>query len=152
MRERLEDILPLCQHFLSQFNEKYGQQKRFDISAFTEMEGYSWPGNIRELKNTVERLCILTEGNSISSYDVKQLLDMNGPRTRQTSIDTGEGHSEKRIPHHQPESRTVQSLFDEYSKQNVFDALKRTNGNKTATARLLGISRGKLYRLLEEIQ
>lgn len=150
LRERVEDIHPLCQHFLNQFNKKYGRHKKFDVSALTEIEAYSWPGNIRELKNMVERLCILSEGDSITLYDVGQLLDIKGQQTRQINIEHYQNKPEEPDLGQKLTDKSIQLLFYDYKKQQVLDALKKTNGNKTATARLLGISRGKLYRLLQQ--
>ncbi|HOQ10312.1 MAG TPA: sigma 54-interacting transcriptional regulator [Syntrophomonadaceae bacterium] len=148
LRERIEDIHPLCQHFLRHFNEKYGRQKRFNVSAITELESYSWPGNVRELKNTVERLCILSEGDCITAHDVRELLDLKAHQARQRS----EHHQrESNAEHNQSLSgRKIEDLFSDYQKQQILTALKKTNGNKTEAARLLGISRGKLYRLLRQ--
>lgn len=149
LRERRGDIQGLCQHFLNQFNEKYGQQKRFDVNAFNEMEAYSWPGNVRELKNTIERLSILSEENFISIGDVRRILDMKG-QARQNIREHYQNNYEKEGVGQQLADRSIQGLFDDYKKQRVLDVLKKTNGNKTEAAHLLGISRGKLYRLLQK--
>lgn len=148
LRERVEDIHPLCQHFLHQFNEKYGRQKRFSVSAITELELYPWPGNIRELKNTVERLCILSEGDSITSHDVRKLLDLKAHQARQRS----ENHCKSAHPAQEQTilGKTIEDLFNDHQKQQILAALKKTKGNKTEAARLLGISRGTLYRLLRQ--
>ena len=65
LRERKDDIIPLACHFLDKFNQKYGYRKKFDLDTCCTMENYSWPGNIRQLENLVERVVIMAEGNSI---------------------------------------------------------------------------------------
>lgn len=65
LRERHSDILPLVMHFLDKFNYKYKLKKRFSTEACKIMEEYSWPGNIRELANIVERLVIMSETETI---------------------------------------------------------------------------------------
>src|SRR5262250_2618673 len=71
LRERREDIRPLADYFLAEFCARNNfKPKRFDPAVFEELEDYSWPGNIRELRNTVERMAILTKGDVIESGSV----------------------------------------------------------------------------------
>lgn len=65
LRERKEDIIPLACYFLDKNNQKYGTRKKFDPETSQLMERYDWPGNVRQLENTIERAVIMTEGNSI---------------------------------------------------------------------------------------
>lgn len=65
LRERREDILQMILYFLGIFNEKYNMSKYFSYSALEELKSYSWPGNIRELKNVVEQSLILSNENEI---------------------------------------------------------------------------------------
>jgi len=66
LRERKEDIIPLVNYFLKEYNEKYGVSKRIGSSAMNCLVKYSWPGNVRELKNIIERLVITTSDNVIT--------------------------------------------------------------------------------------
>ena len=66
LRDRKVDIIPLAMKFLSDINEQYNYRLTFSPSAITAMENYGWPGNIRELKNLVERASIFCEGNVIT--------------------------------------------------------------------------------------
>ena len=61
LAERKDDILPLCEYFLEKFNEKYGQEKKFDVTALQRLKSYNWPGNVRELSNVVERSAMMTQ-------------------------------------------------------------------------------------------
>jgi len=74
LRERVEDILPLSLEFLTKFNEKYSHNKRFDLRALQILETYSWPGNIRQLENLIERMVITTQEDVIKPQDAANYL------------------------------------------------------------------------------
>ncbi|RTQ92442.1 PAS domain S-box protein [Lysinibacillus telephonicus] len=73
LRERKEDILPLANFFISQFNQKYGTNKHLSPQIATTLESYNWPGNVRELKNLIERLIVMSEKEEIS-HELLNLL------------------------------------------------------------------------------
>lgn len=75
LRERKEDILPLTQHFIQQYNEKYGVEKRLDPKALPIMESHGWHGNVRELQNVLERLLVITDGETIEAAAVAEQLN-----------------------------------------------------------------------------
>ncbi len=77
LRERPDDILPLVEHFLKAFNEKYCRKLKFSSEALDMLTQYSWPGNIRELKNIVERLMILNSNETVSKSDLSFLLTLD---------------------------------------------------------------------------
>ncbi len=66
LRERPADIIPLASLFLSQLNKKYNFKKYFSLISITMMKDYNWPGNIRELRNIVERAAIISSGDEIT--------------------------------------------------------------------------------------
>ena len=70
LRERPGDILPFLHRFLEELNKKYGFHKRFSTSAIQAMEAYPWPGNVREMKNVIERVVILSDSNLIVASDL----------------------------------------------------------------------------------
>lgn len=70
IRDRKEDIPNLMKHFLDNFNNKYGLKKTFSHKAVKLLEKYDWPGNIRELKNVIEQMVILSENSIISEDDI----------------------------------------------------------------------------------
>jgi DNA-binding NtrC family response regulator len=130
LRERPEDIRPLCAFFL----EKHVPKSRKKITGVSEdalkiLKGYSFPGNVRELENIIERAIILEKGAAISPDSLPQ-----GIRTLQ--IDTLAPNGVK----------TVDELVQEYAERVV----KITGGNRTRAAELLGISRTSLWKLLKE--
>ncbi|AGL00932.1 sigma-54 interaction domain-containing protein [Desulfoscipio gibsoniae] len=81
LRQRIEDIAPLALHFLKKCKEKHKIEKRLDSEALTELERYSWPGNVREMENIIERLVILYEGDVIQAQQVKEQLLLHDKKT-----------------------------------------------------------------------
>ncbi len=75
LRERRDDIIPLINLFLKEVNEKYGMKKRFTNAAYRVMHAYEWPGNVREVKNTVERLAVTNEKDIIGENDLFVFAD-----------------------------------------------------------------------------
>jgi len=72
--QRKDDIVPLVYHFLNGFNEKYNTKKRISKEAWDVLLSYRWPGNIRELKNTIERLIIMVEENTILPEHLSEII------------------------------------------------------------------------------
>jgi PAS domain S-box-containing protein len=65
LRERIYDIIPLANTFLDEFNGKYGMSKTLSATSYQVLQGFSWPGNIRELRNVIEQALIMSEGDTI---------------------------------------------------------------------------------------
>ncbi|MBF4695039.1 sigma-54 interaction domain-containing protein [Fusibacter ferrireducens] len=74
LRERKDDIILLIKFFLEKFNDKYKKNIHFDFKTFKILEGYSWPGNIRELENLIERLVIVSESDLVDSSVLSNFL------------------------------------------------------------------------------
>lgn len=80
LRERIEDIHPLSQHFLNKYNVKYSVNKRISEEALRVLCEYSWPGNVRQLENTLEQLVILSETEEVRRNDLpKEMIKGNTP-------------------------------------------------------------------------
>jgi len=129
LREREADLELLIKHFINEFKERYQRDiKKFDQASMDKLKAYSWPGNIRELRNTVERHIALADGPILS-------ID-------QTSIgnDTGEGID--------ADSPTLETL----EKRYIIKILGKCNDNKEQTASLLGINKSTLWRKLQSWQ
>jgi DNA-binding NtrC family response regulator len=126
LRERREDIPELVEHFLE--NRQLGPTRhRVDDEALAALKRYEWPGNVRELANVLERAQILAEGETITADDLPaNLFTSSGPPL--ASAD----------PRH----------LDEVERRHVEDVLRQEKGNKLRAAKVLGISRRALYRLL----
>jgi two-component system, NtrC family, response regulator AtoC len=130
LMERYEDIPILCQHFISQFNKKLGKHiNEISPSAMSMLLKYNWPGNIRELENTIERAVVLTE------QDI--LLPENFP----PEITSGMGHSHMDDIFKGFSLKTSREVLE---KKMIRRALEATRGNRTQAAKLLEISHPSL--------
>jgi len=137
LRARKEDILPLFRFFVDRFNEQF--KKGFiEISKEAEENilAYPWPGNIRELRNAVERIILLEKGDTILG---KHLAFLMG-----TEREAGEKVEFKL---HLPPQGIV---LEEVEKQYILEALKMKKGNKVQAANMLGISRSALLYRMEK--
>ena len=134
LRERKEDIPALVDYFLRKSaGELKKPLKRLALGAVDGLMAYHWPGNIRELENVVERAMVLSIGDQIGLEDLP-LQIATGPRRE--SFKGKEFHE----------------AVKEFKRWAIQDALKRSNGNQTKAAELLGLQRTylvKLVRLLE---
>ena len=129
LRERRDDIQPLCAYFL----EKHLPSSRKKIAGFAAdatdvLMHYSYPGNVRELENIVERAIILEKGGHISPASLPQTIKM-------FQIETIEPDKVK----------TIEELNRDYAEK----VLDLYGGNKSRTAEVLGISRTSLWRILK---
>ncbi|NRD77735.1 sigma 54-interacting transcriptional regulator [Bacillus sp. BRMEA1] len=75
LRERMEDIEPLVNHFLEYYNEKFLSKKLFSVDAMEMLKTYKWPGNIRQLQNVIERAIVVTAGQMITANDLVKILE-----------------------------------------------------------------------------
>ena len=142
LRERKEDILPIAYHFLEQFNSSLGKNiKGFDDSAVNKLTQYNWPGNVRQLRNTVERAVILCDQELIGlrelpfTDDVEQLIE--------------------RIPSTNEELKRMkkeirQKAVSEVEKNFVLNALTLNNWNVTQAARKVGLQRTNFQSLMKK--
>ncbi len=135
LRERPEDILPLTKYFLQKYNEEFHKNVQ-KISKGVEdfLRNYNWSGNVRELKNVVERAMILGEGEILLMEHLP--IEILGQASKQGGMIEG-----IRIP---PDGISLEKVEEALVRQ----ALKMTNGNQTRAAKLLDISRDALrYRM-----
>jgi DNA-binding NtrC family response regulator len=126
LRERLADIVPLAEHFLRQATEP---PKRLTAGAAARLLAYTWPGNIRELKNAIERVAILCPGDTLTVSDFEFLTPMA------TGRETASSDSDGDLP-------TAVARLETYM---ITRALQESGGNRTEAARRLGIHRQLLY-------
>ncbi|REJ64830.1 MAG: sigma-54-dependent Fis family transcriptional regulator [Planctomycetota bacterium] len=126
LRERPGDIRLLVEHFL-------GPQWQIEPEAMRAIEAYHWPGNVRQLQNALERAKILSDDNTIVKHDLP--LDV----TRGAAPD-GEAR---------PGSEAALATVE---RAHIVEVLRREKGNKARTARLLGVNRRSLYRLIEKFE
>ena len=137
LRARVEDVPVLAAHFLGQFGEELGRPfVGFSDGALARLEAHGWPGNIRELRNTIERAAILTAGGEVDARSISLAEGADGAAA---------GASEW-SPERLPED---QLSLDRMEAAMIRRALDVTSGNKGRAARALGIHRSTLYKKLE---
>jgi len=153
LRERLDDIPLLAQHFLSEINEREGRVKSFSPAALTRLAEYSWPGNVRELRNVVQRVYVMTTSDLIS--DEWLPTDNPVPITTPEAIPTPVQpvvSSTSINDEPAPASITIPlgtSMADAESRL-ILATLKHFDNHKERTAAVLGISLKTLYNRLKE--
>jgi transcriptional regulator with GAF, ATPase, and Fis domain len=143
LRHRRDDILPIANHYLAYFSEKTARRvDGFTREATELLQTHSWPGNIRELKNVVERAVVLGAETMIDAVD----LNITPVQQNIAQIESTE-----------PASLDVQPLstdektmtLDEVERQHLLKVLRELGGNKSRAAILLGIERSTLDRKLK---
>jgi DNA-binding NtrC family response regulator len=138
LRDRREDIPYLTAAFM----RDCAQRMKKTVSGLTApaerlLLGARWDGNIRELKNVIERACMLTDGTLISERELSGAFGPENPGTVRTRSAEG------------PRAVEMPAQLDEIERAHILDVLRQVNGNRMAAAKVLGISRRALYRRLE---
>lgn len=132
LRDRRQDLPLLLKHFLNQFCEENGKElEGFTPEALEALSRYSWPGNIRELRNVVERMVVLSRGDKLTLRDVPTEVKEDGAAKPTGAL------------------RNATSM-QQAEKQMIKQALVDQKGNRTRAAEQLGISRRTLHRKLHE--
>jgi len=133
---RREDIPAIAEHYLAHFASLYSRENMtMEEAAVKEMEKFNWPGNVRELCNVIERAILLCNGKSIKKTDIKSVLDK-----KKSSAAVSNSFNVEIPVDGKPLREIVQSI--------VKTVLEKLNGNKSETARVLGISRPRLRRIM----
>ncbi|HOO59686.1 MAG TPA: sigma-54 dependent transcriptional regulator [Candidatus Mcinerneyibacteriales bacterium] len=127
LRERREDIPLLADHFLRQYGNN---RKRLAPDALEMLLRYDFPGNVRELQNIIERVCVLTQGSLITKEDLHFL---------EPSREEGYGE-------------TALIPLKEVEKRHLLRVLRACEGNKSRAAEILGVSRKFIYSKINEYQ
>jgi two-component system response regulator HydG len=137
LRARAGDILPLAQHFLSHFAARATKSVAGIAPAAAEkLVAYSWPGNVRELQNCMERAVALTRFDQIGVDDLPdKIRDYRRSHVLVSSDDPSE-----LVP------------LEEVERRYIGRVMEAVGGNKTAAARILGIERKRLYRMLDRLE
>jgi DNA-binding NtrC family response regulator len=133
LRERRDDIPPLCSYFIQKFTKEFEKAvEYFSEEVISTFMSYDFPGNVRELEHIIERAVILADGNTV---ELKHL--------------PGRFHKADSPP--LDPARTFLTLA-EREKKYILEVLEATAGNKSKTAELLGISRAALWRKLKQFK
>jgi two-component system, NtrC family, nitrogen regulation response regulator NtrX len=135
LRDRREDIPALVAHFAEQLSASAGVPgRKFADDAVRRLQSRAWPGNIRELRNAVERALILASGKMVTAADIDQLLPSAG---------TGPGAAEA------PGSQTFETFKQEAERNFLVQQLREHDWNVSETARVLKMPRSNLYKKIE---
>lgn len=134
LRERLEDIPLLVDHFNRKFSaENARQPKEFTSGAIERLQDHWWPGNVRELKNTIERVVIMTPKKVIEPEDLPDLSEFGPPPS-----------ASFRFPN-------FKAALDAYQREFILHKLAEHDGNVTKAAEAMGVDRSHLYRRMRNL-
>ncbi len=141
LRDRKSDILPIAYHFLRQFSERTGK----DISAFSteasiRLTTYDWPGNVRQLKNAVERAVILCEGKEITPRELPALDDLGGLVVQVPE----DNEALKRV-----KKEIRENAVREVERNFIIQALMQNDWNVTRAAKKVGLQRTNFQNLMK---
>jgi DNA-binding NtrC family response regulator len=133
LRDRREDIPLLAQHFLEISAEQFGKKaKRFSQGAVRTLEEYGWPGNVRELENAVQRAVVLSDGPIVDAWHLPPSIVSSS------------------------ETTSVNGLYEEevrqFKKRLIVRTLRECHWHKAESARVLGVARGYLHRLINQLE
>lgn len=143
LRERPEDIEALSEHFLNEFNRKYGRNVEISEDVLNKFKKYSWPGNIRELKNEIERY-VVTEGQVSSVLNDNIRHSMTDVNIKFTNSNISKNITVKNIP--------LKEVMDRYEIEYIRHVIDECEGVMTEAAKRLGIHRSALYKKIDKFK
>lgn len=131
LRDRQEDIADLVHYFIRKHTPEGQPSKKFKKGLVPFLESYHWPGNIRQLENSVERAIVLEDGDELTtdSFDFE---------STKSPVDVNVG-------------ATLKNATDMFRQSFIGNTLRSTQGNRTKAAKILGVQRSYLSRLLKEL-
>jgi two-component system nitrogen regulation response regulator NtrX len=134
LRERLEDVPALIEHFNQRFSGDNGKKpKAFQPDAIEQLQNHTWPGNVRELKNTIERVIIMNAKQKITANDLPEL-----------GFTDEKPASSFRFP-------SFKAATDAYQREFILHKLAEHDGNVTKAAEEMGVDRSHLYRRMRSL-
>ena len=131
LRERKEDIPDLVNFFIKKHTPEGSKPRKVQKGLIAYLEGYSWPGNIRQLENALERAIVLEEGEELTP-------EAFAIESTQSPIEINVGS-------------TLKEASDSFRKSFIFNTLQSTKGNRTQAAKILEVQRSYLSRLIKEL-
>src|SRR5438270_1372447 len=137
LRERPDDIPALVEYFATQIAKQNGwKETGFDPEAIRALQTHSWPGNIRELRNVVERLLLFAEDNRVTVATVQAAMPMQVSGEIGTAVAT---------------TGTLAERVEQVERQMILEEIKRHHQNITNTAKALGLERSHLYKKCQQL-
>lgn len=139
LRERAEDFPVLVEHFARQVAAQNGwKEKPFAAEAIAELRRYGWPGNLRELRNIVERLVLLAGDDAVTAAEVRMVLPSTlAPDVAKSAVETSTG--------------TLAERTEAFEKQLLLAEIRRHNFHMTNVAKALGLERSHLYKKCQQL-
>ncbi len=132
LRERRDDIPLLAQYFLDGFAQQFSKKvRRFSLAAMHALEEYAWPGNVRELENAVQRAVALADGHTLEAWNFPAGIQKDSDRA--------------------PLAGSYAQEVREFKKRLVLRTLRECGWQKAESARTLGMARGYLHRLINQL-
>ena len=132
LRERRDDISLLAQHFLQASSEQFNKKvRRFSQPALHALEEYAWPGNVRELENAVQRAVVLSEGQTVDVWHLPAAMRAN--------------------PSEPVLIRSYEEEVRQFKRRLLLRTLQECGWRKAESARTLGVARGYLHRLINQL-
>lgn len=134
LRERMEDIRPLVEHFNQRFSIDNGKPaKTFSDDAFDALMGYTWPGNVRELRNTIERVVIMVSKKKVAADDLPEF------------------NSGSEVPSLSFRFPSFKAATEAYQREFILHKLAEHDGNVSKAADEMGVDRSHLYRRMKAL-
>jgi len=141
LRNHVEDIPELVQHFVDEQTSNADlPYKHFTVAAQNRLRNYSWPGNILELKNVIQRLLVLSEAEDIDVADVDSALQLQSDQAGSAADSTGINYD---LP--------LREAREQFERLYLLQKLQQTEGNVGKAAKLAGMERTHLYRKLRTL-
>src|SRR5215468_219996 len=151
LRERPDDIPLLVRHFMEQISRDSNmRQKRLSPAAMEVLQRYRWKGNIRELRNTVERLIIMSAGDIVDAADLPETVKMSGP-VSVAAPPRADGDA-GRAPANETRVGTLREFKDNAERAFLVGKLRENGWNISKTAEAIDTPRSNLYKKLEQYQ
>ncbi len=136
LRERAGDVPALARHFLGRYRRELKRELHgITPETLSTLRRYAWPGNVRELENVIERAAVLADGPDVAPQDLPAEI---------REVGLTDGMTREAV-------RTYHAAIEEFKRGLIASTLRRTSGNRTRAARLLGLQRTYLARLIRDL-
>ncbi|TMW71584.1 sigma-54-dependent Fis family transcriptional regulator [Alteribacter natronophilus] len=152
LRDRTQDIPPLCKHLLNKINAKTQKNVlRLTHEAVNALQQHNWPGNVRQLENVLERAVHFCTGLSIDKHDLPEDIITKAVKNEKDELLTIKNEKDELLTIKNETKKQSMHSFDEAEVEVIINALKKTGGNRTKAAKLLNISRSNLYQKMNRL-
>jgi len=151
LRERPRDVVALAEHFAIEAARRLGRAPvRIDASALDRIRAHSWPGNIRELRNAIERAVLLCRGDVLEAAQLDVMAAAAGARPEARAAET---RAAEPPPPREPRplgEGTFRDQVKSLERERILEALEKSAGNQSRAAKLLGMPRRTFVKRLDE--